>query len=92
MGVVHYVEPETRENSRMDIVIVYGEEEHIVEIKIWHGEKYRQDGIVQLEEYLDSRNATKGYLLSFSFLKNKEYTKQWIETETKGYKVFEVTV
>ena len=37
----YYVEPETRNNSRMDIVVTYGREEFIIELKIWHGEEYR---------------------------------------------------
>ena len=38
----YYVEPETRNNERMDLVITYGYEEHIIELKIWHGEEYRK--------------------------------------------------
>ena len=53
----YYVEPETRNNDRMDLVITHGGEEHIIELKIWHGEEYRKKGIAQLEKYLDSRNA-----------------------------------
>ena len=88
----YYVEPETRNNDRMDLVITYGGEEHIIELKIWHGEEYRKKGIAQLEKYLDSRNAAKGYLLSFSFLKNKEYVCRKLgESETKK-EIFEVVV
>ena len=88
----YYVEPETRNNDRMDLVITYGGEEHIIELKIWHGEEYRKKGIAQLEKYLDSRNAAKGYLLSFSFLKNKEYVCRKLgECETKK-EIFEVVV
>ena len=46
----YYVEPETRNNERMDVVVTYGGEEHIVELKLWHGEEYRKKGIVQLEK------------------------------------------
>jgi hypothetical protein len=35
----YYVEPETRNNTRMDIVVAYGEEEYIIELKIWRGEE-----------------------------------------------------
>ncbi len=69
----YYVEPETRSSSRMDIVVTYLEEEFVIELKIWHGEQYRKDGIKQLNGYLESREQRKGYLVSFSFLKNKEY-------------------
>ena len=88
----YYVEPETRNNERMDLVITYGGEEHIVELKIWHGEEYRKKGIAQLEEYLDSRNSAKGYLLSFSFLKNKEYVSRKLDESETIKDILEVVV
>lgn len=88
----YYVEPETRNNTRMDIVIVYGNEEHIIELKIWRGDAYRKDGISQLEGYMDSRNTKVGYLVSFSFLKEKEYKSGWIDDVSVGKRVFEVVV
>lgn len=69
----YYVEPETRTNARMDIVVTYLDEEFIIELKIWRGNQYREEGIKQLVAYLESREQKKGYLVSFSFLKNKEY-------------------
>lgn len=74
----YYVEPETRNNTRMDIVVTYLDEEFIIELKIWRGDSYRKDGIKQLKEYLDSREQKRGYLVSFSFLKNKEYAKGYL--------------
>ena len=88
----YYVEPETRNNERMDLVITYGYEEHIIELKIWHGEEYRKKGIAQLEEYLDSRNVSKGYLLSFSFLKNKEYICRKLDITETTKDILEVVV
>lgn len=88
----YYVETETRNNERMDLVITYGGEEHIIELKIWHGEEYRKRGIEQLEAYLDSRNATKGYLLSFSFLKHKEYVCRKLEESETTKEILEVVV
>lgn len=57
-------------------MISYGGFEHIVELKIWHGQKYREKGLEKLKSYLDSRSCTKGYLISFSFHKNKEYAEK----------------
>ena len=88
----YYVEPQTRNNERMDLVITYGGEEHIIELKIWHGEEYRKKGIAQLEEYLDSRNADKGYLLSFSFLKNKDYVCRKLDESETTKDILEVIV
>ena len=88
----YYVEPETRNNERMDIVVTYGSEEFIIELKIWHGNKYRSDGIKQLEQYMDSRSAQKGYLISFSFLKEKQYTMGMISEKETNRNIFEVIV
>ena len=95
----YYVEPETRTSNRMDIVVTYLEEEFIIELKIWHGEQYRKDGIKQLNGYLESREQKKGYLVSFSFLKHKEYKAGYLSdvtnTEVAGIEekeIYEVIV
>lgn len=80
----YYVEPETRTSNRMDIVVTYLEEEFIIELKIWHGEQYRKDGIKQLNGYLESREQKRGYLVSFSFLKNKEYQAGYLSDVTNA--------
>ena len=67
-----YVEAETRDERRMDLVIDYNGERYVVEMKIWHGESYNERGEAQLAEYLDYYNLDQGYLLSFCFNKNKE--------------------
>jgi hypothetical protein len=79
----YYIESETADAGRMDIVITYGKEEFIIELKIWHGEEYRQAGIEQLKTYLRSRNAKEGYLLTFDFRKesNRGPKEEWLESE-----------
>ncbi len=65
-GTGHYVvEPETRGSRRMDVVVFYGGEEHIVELKIWHGEQAASDAYDQLTGYLLAQEQQAGYLLSF---------------------------
>jgi hypothetical protein len=88
----YYVEPETRNNTRMDIVVTYGGEEFIIELKIWRGNEYRKQGIEQLEQYMENRCTKRGYLLSFSFLENKKYKVEWISDCSIGNRIFEVTV
>lgn len=80
----YYVEPETRMDNRMDIVVTYGEEQNIIELKIWHGENYEQEALEQLHGYLESKREDKGYLISFNFNKNKEYTKAWKKYKEKN--------
>lgn len=88
----YYVEPETRNNTRMDVVIAYGGEEHICELKIWHGSQYRKEGIKQLEKYMESRNAKKGYLVSFSFQKEKQCICHWLSSCETEKNIFEVII
>jgi uncharacterized protein YeeX (DUF496 family) len=85
-----FVEPQTRQNKRMDIVITYGNEKYIVEIKIWNGEAYRIKGIEQLTQYLEEQVVSTGYLLAFNFNKSKKYSSQWIDVNDK--RIFEVIV
>ena len=75
----YYVEPQTRDNRRMDLVVTYDKQEFIVELKIWHGDKYEELGRDQLSEYLAIRGMEEGYLVTFDFSKNKQDAEpQWI--------------
>lgn len=87
----YFVEPETRSNTRMDIVVAYGGEEHIIELKVWHGESKHKDAYKQLSGYMNSRGQRKGYLVSFSFNKDKEYKAGWVDFEGKC-SIFDVIV
>ena len=66
------VESQTRDRKRMDVVIHYYGKLYIIELKIWHGVKYNEEGERQVSEYLDSFGLKTGYMLTFSFNKNKE--------------------
>jgi hypothetical protein len=76
-GGFYYVEAETRMDNRMDVVVTYGGQQYIIELKIWYGENYEQNAIEQLAGYLDSKRENKGYLISYNFNKTKEYTREW---------------
>ena len=86
----YYVEPQTRQDNRMDIVITYNRKQYIIELKIWHGKVQEEKGIDQVVRYLDSQNENTGYLVLFSFNKKKEYTLKWVDVE--GKRIFEVVV
>ena len=68
----YHIESRTRDERRMDVVVDYGAEQHIIELKIWHGEQYNSDGEQQLSDYLDYHHLKKGYLLTFNFNQKKE--------------------
>lgn len=68
----YYIEAQTRNERRTDIIVDYLGEQYIIELKIWHGNEYNKRGEKQLSEYLDYYHLDKGYLLSFNFNKEKE--------------------
>lgn len=68
----YYVESRTRELKRTDIIVDYRGEQYVIELKIWHGEKYNRCGEEQLVDYLDAYHKDKGYLVSFNFNKKKQ--------------------
>ena len=66
------IEEQTRDHRRMDLVIHYLGRRYIVEMKIWRGERYNSEGEKQISRYLDYFGLTTGYMLSFSFNRNKK--------------------
>ena len=71
-GVGHYyVEAETRDETRTDLIINYNNHEYVIELKIWRGDSYNAKGENQLCEYLKLKNQQTGYLVSFCFNKGK---------------------
>lgn len=68
----YYVEAQTRDMGRTDIVVDYKGEQFVIELKIWHGIEYNTRGEKQLMEYLDFYHLKKGYMLSFNFNKSKQ--------------------
>lgn len=80
----YYVEAQTRDARRTDVVVDYAGEQFVVEMKIWHGNEYNERGEQQLAEYLDYYHQKKGYMLSFNFNKKKEVG---MKTVTVGDKI-----
>jgi hypothetical protein len=89
-GGFTYVEPETRNGTRMDVVITYGGREHIVELKIWHGQHMETEAFDQLAGYLRARGQEQGWLLNFT--SNKQTPRPLIRhINHQGYAITEVT-
>lgn len=68
----YYVEAQTRDAKRTDVIVDYLGQQFIVELKIWHGNEYNERGEKQLTDYLDYFHQKKGYMLSFNFNKKKK--------------------
>ena len=67
-----YVEAQTRNRERMDLVVDYRGEQYVIEMKVWRGDAYHRRGEAQFAEYLDYFHLSQGYMLSFNFNRNKE--------------------
>lgn len=68
----YYIEAQTRDARRTDVIVDYLGEQFIIELKIWHGNEYHERGEEQLTEYLDYYHRKKGYMISFNFNRKKE--------------------
>lgn len=65
--------------GRMDLMVNHRGRKHIVETKIWQGEKSYQAGKAQLAAYLKLEGVAEGDYVVFDYRKNPE---QRVETET----------
>lgn len=81
----YYIETQTRDRTRTDVIVDYKGQQFIIELKLWYGKKYLEEGEQQLFEYLDYYGQDKGYLLNFNFNKNKKtgirerkYKNKWL--------------
>ncbi|AOR25175.1 GxxExxY protein [Clostridium taeniosporum] len=79
-----FKEVQISEEKRLDLVITYNSFKYIIEMKIWRGPKYHEEGINQLCDYLDIHGLNNGYLLVFNFNKNKEYKEEKIQINNKN--------
>ena len=80
----YFLENQTKSGQRMDVIIIYGGGEFVVELKIWKGPKLHKDGQKQLLRYMEKRGVDKGYLLTFDFRKKREQKHEWIEVDGKA--------
>ena len=83
----YHIESETRNSERTDVIVDFNSEQFIVELKIWHGEQKHEKAHEQLIKYLDSKNKSEGYLLTFDFRKRRvnKPSAKWVR---KGKKKF----
>jgi hypothetical protein len=78
-----YIEARTRNMKRTDIIVDYLGEQFVIELKIWSGQKYNEEGERQVSEYLDYYHLNKGYMLTFNFNKNKKVGVTEVKYEDK---------
>jgi hypothetical protein len=79
---------EISEEKRLDIVLTFERKRYIIELKIWRGESYHQEGIRQLCDYLDRQNEPIGYLLVYDLRKESGRAGEWEKIEREGKEIF----
>ena len=78
-----FKEVQISQEKRLDVVVTYGKNKYVIELKIWHGEEYHKKGLQQLYDYLEIQNLDKGYLLIYNFNKNKQYKNSSVKLNNK---------
>jgi hypothetical protein len=88
----YHIESQFTDLRRMDIVVDFGRQQFIIELKVWRGEQYQSEAYQQLCGYLESKRSEEGYLLTFDFRKkdNKGNKAEWITVNGKC--IFDVIV
>ena len=86
----YYIEAQTRDQKRTNVIVDYLGKQYIIELKIWRGEEYNTEGEKQIAEYLNYYHLEKGDLLSFNFNKNKKSGMKTIQVH--GRTVIEAVV
>jgi hypothetical protein len=88
----YHIESQFTDLRRMDLVVDFGQEQFLIELKLWRGEAKHQDAYRQLLGYIESKNAATGYLLTFDLRKkeNKRPHAKWVKAD--GRRLFDVVV
>lgn len=90
----YHLESQLSDLRRMDIVVDYGREQFIIELKIWRGETAHEAAYEQLAGYLRSKGAAQGYLLTFDVRKtqNREPKEAWVALDGGQMRIFDVAL
>ena len=88
----YHIESQFTDLRRMDIVVDFGSEQFVIELKLWHGESEHYKAYEQLAGYMDSKSMSTCYLLTFDFRKgvNRQPHAKWVDFGDK--KIFDVVV
>jgi len=88
----YHIESGLSDLRRMDVVVDFGNDRFIIELKLWKGEVRMNEAYEQLLGYMETKNSDTGYLLTFDFRKEGNKTGR-IEWKSFGDKrIFDVVV
>ena len=85
-----FKEVQISEERRLDVTITFYQHKYVAELKIWRGEAAHEEGLEQLNDYLDRLKLTEGYLVIFDHKEIKTWHSEWIEYKDK--KIFIIWV
>ena len=88
----YHIESQFTDLRRMDIVVDFGKQQFIIELKLWRGEQYQTEAYEQLCAYLESKRANEGYMLTFDFRKKSNKTSGAKWREVNGKRIFDILV
>jgi len=83
-----FKEVQVSEEKRLNVVITFDNTKYIIELKLWRGETYHQQGIRQLCDYLDRQNQQSGYLLIYDMRKESGRIGESDTIDTEGKQIF----
>jgi hypothetical protein len=88
----YHIESQFTDTRRMDIVVDFGRDQFIIELKLWKGEAAHEKAYEQLDGYLTSKDASEGFLLTFDFRKGvkKDTYAKWVDYN--GKRIFDVII
>jgi len=69
-----YKEVQTSAERRLDVIVLFKDEKFIIELKLWYGEKYHKEGILQIKDYMRREHLNNGYMIIMSKNKTKKFT------------------
>jgi hypothetical protein len=71
-----FKEVETGAEKRLDIVVVFRDEKFVIELKVWYGQKYHEEGKQRLENYMKAESVDKGFMLIMDKRRSKEFVSE----------------
>jgi len=87
---VHNIESQFTDYKQMVLSLDFGWKQFIIGLELWKDEINKERAYEDLLDYMDTKNAEKGYSFIFDFRTNKEQKTDWVQMENK--KIFSVMV
>ena len=88
----YHIESRLTDQRRLDLVVDFGLDQFIIELKLWYGETSHEKAYHQLAGYLKSIGAATGYLLTYDFRKEKNRAPKTKWVEWDGLRIFDVMI